>query len=168
MHEQIVKFDEWQTKLAPRLILGARGPSFLPNSQFVLMCCFLPSPGLWHAKYIEPAQRLLPYCKLAHIGVSPSIAKKHFWSTCSAFSLNYATLRGKEGADFRKACREEGKELYVWTVNDRKQMIQAVKWGAAVILTDKTADYLNLRGEMSSELHSPRRDGWTAHVEMWD
>lgn len=128
MHEQIIKFSGWQTELAPRLILG-----------------------LWHAKYIEPAQRILPYCKLAHIGVSPSIAKKFFWNACSAFSLNYATLIGKEGSDFRKACAREGKELYVWTVNDRKQMIQAVKWGAAVILTDRTADYLNLRGEMSKD-----------------
>ena len=85
--------------------------------------------GLWHAKYIEPAQRILPYCKLAHIGVSPSIATKFFWNACSAFSLNYATLIGKEGNEFRKRCNKEGKELYVWTVNDRKQMIQAIKWG---------------------------------------
>lgn len=28
MHEQIVKFDEWQTKLAPRLILGKWRPCF--------------------------------------------------------------------------------------------------------------------------------------------
>lgn len=110
--------------------------------------------GLWHAKYIEPAQRLLPYCKLAHIGVSPSIALKYFWTSCSAFSLNYATLIGKEGSDFRKLCRENGKELYVWTVNNRKEMIQAIKWGAEVILTDKTADYLNLRGEITSEFRS--------------
>lgn len=113
--------------------------------------------GLWHAKYIEPAKRILPYCKLAHIGVSPSIATKFFWSACSAFSLNYATLIGKEGQEFRKRCNKEGKELYVWTVNDRKQMIQAIKWGASVVLTDRTSEYLTLRGEMSSEysLFSP-------------
>lgn len=111
--------------------------------------------GLWHPQYIEPAQRLLPYCRLAHIGVSPAIALKHFWSSCSAFSLNYATLVGKEGAIFRKACHENGKELYVWTVNDRQQMIQAIKWGASVVLTDKTADYLNVRGEASSEFLLP-------------
>ncbi|KAK9897228.1 PLC-like phosphodiesterase [Cystobasidium minutum MCA 4210] len=143
MHEQISKFDEWQTQLAPRLILG-----------------------LWHAKYIEPAQRLLPYCKLAHIGVSPSIALKYFWNACSAFSLNYATLIGKEGSEFRRLCRENGKELYIWTVNDRKEMIQAIKWGAEVILTDKTADYLNLRGEMTKDWNTvskevDRLDAWS-------
>lgn len=56
---------------------------------------------------------------------------------------------------FRKLCEEEGKELYVWTVNDRRQMIQAIKWGAAVVLTDRTADYLNVRGEASSEFPFP-------------
>lgn len=153
MHEQIIKFDEWETVLAPRLILGECYSVFKggEKEQYIDPLVKL---GLWHAKYIEPAQRLLPYCKLAHIGVSPSIAKKFFWSSCSAFSLNYATLIGKEGKEFIKKCLNEGKELYVWTVNDRKQMIQAIKWGASVILTDRTAEYLNLRGEISSEFFS--------------
>lgn len=127
MRREIESFPGWETELAPRLILG-----------------------LWHAKYIEPAQRHLPYCRLAHIGVSPRVAKKYFWSACSAFSINYAALVGKEGQDFVAACKSAGKDLYVWTVNDRREMIQATKWGAKAILTDRTAAYLSLRGEMSS------------------
>lgn len=116
---------------------------------------FEPLPGLWHAKYIEPALRHLPYCRLAHIGVSPRVAKKYFWTACSAFSINYAALVGKEGQDFVAACKAAGKDLYVWTVNDRREMIQATKWGAKAILTDKTAAYLSLRGEMSSKPKIP-------------
>lgn len=128
MHEIIVLYPEWETRLAPRLILG-----------------------LWHAKYIEPAQRLLPYCRLAHIGVSPDVARKYFWEACEAFSLNYSSLLGKEGELFRKECKDAGKDLYVWTVNSRKEMINATTWGVKAILTDKTADYLTLKGEMSSK-----------------
>ena len=109
------------------------------------------NPGLWHCKYIEPAQRLLPYCRLAHIGISPAIARKYFWDACSAFSLNYSTLLGKEGADFRADCKAAKKDLYVWTVNERPQMIQATKWGVKAILTDRTADFLSLRRQMKSE-----------------
>ena len=114
--------------------------------------------GLWHCKYVEPAQRLLPYCRLAHIGISPSLARKYFWEACSAFSLNYATLVGKEGAEFRAACKVAKKDLYVWTVNDRREMIQATKWGVKAILTDKTAEFLSLRDQMSSKYLIPQTD----------
>ena len=87
--------------------------------------------------------------------MSPSVARKYFWTACSAFSLNYASLVNKDGQDFVKACKREGKDLYVWTVNDRAEMIQATKWGAKAILTDRTADFLTLRGEMSSACAAP-------------
>lgn len=83
--------------------------------------------------------------------MSPDIARKYFWAACSAFSLNYASLVSKDGEAFRAACRQAGKDLYVWTVNERSEMIQATKWGAKAVLTDRTADYLRVRGEMSSE-----------------
>lgn len=44
----------------------------------------------------------------------------------------------------------------VWTVNKRSEMIEATKWGAKAILTDRTADFLKLRDEMESELARAR------------
>lgn len=128
MHEIVTEYPNWETELAPRLILG-----------------------LWHPRYVEPAERLLPYCRRAHIGVSPSIALKYFWDSCFGFSLNFASLVTKEGEAFRRKCTEEGKELFVWTVNNRREMIAVANWGARAILTDKTADYLVLRDQMNSE-----------------
>ena len=39
----------------------------------------------------------------------------------------------------------------MWTVNSRREMIQATKWGAKAILTDKTAEFLELRKQMESD-----------------
>ena len=63
-----------------------------------------------------------------------------------------------------------GKELFVWTVNARNEMIEATKvrqaasclvvgieskfgaqWGVSAILTDRTADYLELRASMKGQ-----------------
>lgn len=38
----------------------------------------------------------------------------------------------------------------VWTVNKRAEMIEATKWGAKAILTDRTAEFLQLRQQMES------------------
>lgn len=85
----------------------------------------------------------------------------------TGFSINFATLAGTGGEAFREECRASGKELFVWTVNARNEMIEATKvrasialldvssrrrlpaqWGVKAILTDKTADYLELRASM--------------------
>lgn len=39
----------------------------------------------------------------------------------------------------------------VWTVNKRAEMIEATKWGAKAILTDRTAEFLKLREQMNGE-----------------
>jgi len=126
--QTVSSYPDWETELAPRIILG-----------------------LWHPKFIEPAKRLLPSCKRIHIGFSISLAKKFFWRDCSGFSINFATLATAEGKAFREDCRVAGKDVFVWTVNARNEMIEATKWQVKAILTDRTADYLALRTSMKDD-----------------
>ena len=152
MHDIVASYPDYETLLAPRLVLG-----------------------LWHPKYIEPATRLIPYIRLTHIGMSPALARKYFWASCGAFSMNFSCLVGADGEAFRQECKAANKDLCrpyslcvllvdpladhlapladVWTVNKRAEMIEATKWGAKAILTDRTADFLKLRGQMESELY---------------
>jgi phosphatidylglycerol phospholipase C len=88
MHAIISSHPGYETNLGPRLVLG-----------------------LWHPKYVEPAVRLLPYIKLAHIGMSPGMARKYFWKHCSSFSMNFSCLVSSDGEAFRRECRAEGKDL---------------------------------------------------------
>ena len=144
INELVVEYDEYETKLAPRLVLD-----------------------LWHPKYVEPAREILPYLRLAHIGLSPSIARRYFWDACESFSMNFACLVTSDGAQFRDECRRAGKDICVWTVNDRREMIEATKWGAKAILTDRTDDWLALKNEMLNDWDKVAKEtswvfGWTS------
>jgi hypothetical protein len=58
-------------------------------------------------------------------------------------------------------------DLYVWTVNSRREMIEATKWGARAILTDRTDALLALRAEMAQDYDKVAKEtswkfGWTS------
>jgi len=106
--------------------------------------------GLWHPKFIEPAKRILPYTRISHIGFSTAYARKHFWKHCESFSIHFAALVTPGGASFAADCAKEGKDLVVWTVNDRKQMILATKMGAQAVMTDETRKVIHWGREMET------------------
>ncbi|TDL29368.1 PLC-like phosphodiesterase [Rickenella mellea] len=128
MHKIISSHDEWETLLAPRIVLG-----------------------LWHPRFLEPAIRHLPYCRRSHIGLSPYIAREYFWDSCEAFSMNFGALATYEGEKFRRDCKVAGKKLMVWTVNDPRQMMEAVRWKVDAIITDVTKTWLDLRATLQAD-----------------
>jgi len=144
MHNIISSYDDWETALAPRILLG-----------------------LWHPRFLPHAERILPYCRRSHIGVSPTLVKKHFWESCEVFSMSFASLATAAGEKFRNSCKQAGKEIMVWTVNEVAHMMEAVRWGVTVILTDKTQAWLELRSglendyEKISAKHNSRLFLWT-------
>ena len=104
MHTIISAQDGWETRLAPRILLG-----------------------LWHPRFIPHAKTILPYCKRSFIGVSLTWAREYFWESCAVFSINFTILASWEGARFREECKRAGKKVAVWTVNEREQMLE-VRW----------------------------------------
>ncbi|KAB5593220.1 hypothetical protein CTheo_3302 [Ceratobasidium theobromae] len=94
--------EKWEETLAPRILLG-----------------------LWHPKFIEPATRILPTLRRAHIGMNPQIARRYFWNSCESFSIDFSSLSSADGEKFRKECKAANKKLLVWTVNRREEMIEA-------------------------------------------
>ena len=69
MHEIISAQPNWQTDLAPRILLG-----------------------LWHPRFLPYAKSILPYCRRSYIGISTTNASKFFWDDCEVFSINFAIL----------------------------------------------------------------------------
>ncbi|THH18212.1 hypothetical protein EW146_g2729, partial [Bondarzewia mesenterica] len=143
MHTVISSQPDWETLLAPRIILG-----------------------LWHPRFIGPAKQYMPYCCRSYIGLSIDIARKYFWDHCDAFSMWFPSLSTIDGERFRRECKKSGKQLMVWTVNEPAQMMeastfvsfgqskdsfgmgQAARWGVDAILTDVTKTWLNMRTEL--------------------
>ena len=78
MHKIISAQEDWQTALAPRVILG-----------------------LWHPRFILATIKIVPYLRRSYIGASISLARDYFWDYCHTFSVNFATLATTEGARFR-------------------------------------------------------------------
>ncbi|CAE6465623.1 unnamed protein product [Rhizoctonia solani] len=142
MHAIISAQDEWETTLAPRILLG-----------------------LWHPKFIEPATRVLPTLRRAHIGMSPRIARRYFWESCESFSLDFSSLSSGEGEKFRKDCKAAGKKLLVWTVNKREEMIEASRWGVDVILTDVTSVWLQLRQQLQADFEKTSKSN--SRLFLW-
>ncbi|KAI0921195.1 hypothetical protein AcW2_006246 [Taiwanofungus camphoratus] len=125
MHKIISAQPEWETVLAPRILLG-----------------------LWHTNFIPHAKVILPYCRRSYIGISLEVARKYFWDSCEVFSMHFAGLSTVDGERFRKECKQAGKQIMVWTVNEPVQMVEAVRWGVDVILTDVTQTWLDLRSAL--------------------
>lgn len=74
MHQIISKQPQWETALAPRILLG-----------------------LWHPKFLAFAKDRLPYCRRSYIGSSTYIARKYFWADCDAFSMSFGALTTMDG-----------------------------------------------------------------------
>ncbi|OJA19341.1 hypothetical protein AZE42_00409 [Rhizopogon vesiculosus] len=125
MHEIISAQPDWETKLAPRILLG-----------------------LWHPRFVAFAKARLPYCSRSYIGMSISIAREYFWDGVEVFSMSFSSLTNSDGQKFRNECKAAGKRIMVWTVNEPAHMMEAVRWGIDVILTDVTKKWLELRAAL--------------------
>jgi len=128
MNRIVSSFPEWETRLAPRIILG-----------------------IWHPRFLSSAKVHLPYCKRSHIGAAPNIARKYFWDDCDAFSMWFPSLATVDGERFRHECKKSGKKLMVWTVNNPAEMMEAVRWGVDAILTDVTKTWLDMRAALDGD-----------------
>jgi glycerophosphoryl diester phosphodiesterase len=131
MHDVISAQPDWQTKLAPRILLG-----------------------LWHPRFVAFAKTRLPYCRRSHIGQSISIAREYFWDGVEVFSMSFASLTTSDGLKFRNECKAAGKKIMVWTVNEPEHMMETVRWGIDVILTDVTKKWLELRAALQVDYDS--------------
>jgi len=128
MGEVITSQPDWETTLAPRILLG-----------------------LWHPGFLSFAKARLPYCRRSYIGNSPYIARKYFWNDCDAFSMDFGALTSNDGQKFRFECKAAGKNVMVWTVNKPDHMMEAVRWEVNAIITDVTKTWLDLRSALQTD-----------------
>jgi len=56
---------------------------------------------------------------------------------------------GPEGQAFLQECKQAGKDICVWTVNDEAEMKVAISWGVKAVLTDRVAVLTKIKNEVS-------------------
>lgn len=128
-------YPDYASDLGPRLILG-----------------------LWHPVFLDAALKHVPTMRRIHIGGSPWLATTYFWKHCDGFSMWFPSLVGADGQAFLEAAKRDGKDVFVWTVNRKDEMIEATRWGVKAILTDKTDLLQNVRENMNGQYQPSRRD----------
>ena len=74
MHDIVVAQPEWETRLAPRILLG-----------------------LWHPSFIKHAKEHLPYCRRSQIGGDLELSRRYFWDHVDAFSVWFGALTTADG-----------------------------------------------------------------------
>ncbi|WWD21001.1 hypothetical protein CI109_105482 [Kwoniella shandongensis] len=120
-------YEGWESRLAPRLILG-----------------------IWHPKFIVAATTILPYLPRYAITMSIAQCRKYFFDSCHGFSVMYAALASSEGQRFLKDCRANEKGICVWTVNDREEMRECTRWGVKSVISDKPELWRDLKKEIEA------------------
>jgi phosphatidylglycerol phospholipase C len=135
MKRIVEKYEGFATDLSPRLILG-----------------------LWHPIFLRAALEHVPTLRRVHIGGSPMLARTYFWKHCDGFSMWFPSLVSTEGQNFLQQAREDGKDVFVWTVNRRDEMIEATRYGVKAILTDKTDLLRDVRNEMQDDFVGARSE----------
>ncbi|PWN41500.1 PLC-like phosphodiesterase [Ceraceosorus guamensis] len=135
MKRVVSSYPNYEVELGPRLILG-----------------------LWHPGFIAPALEHVPSLRRIHIGGSPTVARTYFWKHCDGFSMWFASLVGAEGQAFLAQAKKENKDVFVWTVNRKDEMIEATRWGVKAILTDKTDLFQTVRVEMQRDFALTRSE----------
>lgn len=135
MKTTIQSYPDYETNLSPRLILG-----------------------LWHPVFLDAALTHVPTMRRIHIGGSPWLARTYFWKHCDGFSMWFPSLVGADGQAFLDQARNEGKDVFAWTVNRKDEMIEATRWGVKAILTDKTDLLQTVRTHMTDDFAEYRRN----------
>ncbi|GMK56672.1 hypothetical protein CspeluHIS016_0305120 [Cutaneotrichosporon spelunceum] len=126
--QALATVPQWETVLAPRIVLG-----------------------LWHPKFIEPAASILPTVRRFCISMSVAEVRKYFFDKCHGFSVWYPPLASAEGAKLRDDCAKAGKELCTWTVNSREEMLECARWGVTAIITDKPELWRDIKRDLDAD-----------------
>nr|GAT53224.1 predicted protein [Mycena chlorophos] len=131
MHTSISAFPDWETKLAPRILLG-----------------------LWHPKFIRAAKRILPYCRRSCISFSLWLARTYLWEDVECVSIAFNVLLSPDGQKLYQEAHQAGKRILVFTVNRQEHMMEMVRLQVDVILTDYPERYLELRSGLQKNYQS--------------
>ena len=92
INEIITSQPDWQSTLAPRIVLG-----------------------LWHPRFIAFAKVRLPYCRRSYIGRNTYIARKYFWNDCDAFSVAFSALTNADGEKYVTVIKSAAVPDIMWS-----------------------------------------------------
>jgi hypothetical protein len=100
--------------------------------------------------------------------MSVNTVREYFFQHCVGFSICFPALFSADGKRFRDEARAAGKKLTVWTVNDRSEMLECVRWGVRAVITDVPRTMVVLQKQVSCEWGVVKWFGWWILITRHD
>lgn len=125
--------------------------------------------GCWVGQQIPPVLKHLPGFPVSHIGFSTIYANQFFKVPNVSFNMFFATLYTYMGRRFIKKCKENGRPVFAWTVNEEDKMRWSIKKQLDGVITDDPKLFLEVCEEYDQS--NPRAGlsvrSFLQVVKMW-
>ncbi|KUJ18405.1 putative glycerophosphoryl diester phosphodiesterase [Mollisia scopiformis] len=123
--------------------------------------------GCWNAKYVPLCQKLLPRYPIAHIGWNIAYARQFLKVPNVHFNMLQPAMLGPFGAAFRRDVKKADRSLFLWTVNDEKNMRWCISKGIDGVITDDPKKYLELSESWKGGRANASLYNWAFLLVIW-
>jgi glycerophosphoryl diester phosphodiesterase len=100
--------------------------------------------GIWAAKYLSLCTRYLPEYPITHIGFSTCYARKFLAVPNVGFNMLQKVLLGPIGSTFIRDVKDAGRQIFVWTVNEKGLMKWSIQKEVDGVITDDTQKFMEV------------------------
>jgi glycerophosphoryl diester phosphodiesterase len=100
--------------------------------------------GIWAAKFLPLCIRYLPRFPITHIGFSTCYAREFLAVPNVGFNMLQKVLLGPIGSRFIRDVKDAGRQLFVWTVNERNLMKWSIQKEVDGVITDDVQKFRDL------------------------
>jgi glycerophosphoryl diester phosphodiesterase len=94
--------------------------------------------GIWAAKFLPLCTNYLPRFPTTYIGFSTCYARKFLAVPNVSFTMLQKVLLGPVGTRFIRDVKDAGRQLFVWTVNEKNLMKWSIQKEVDGVITDDT------------------------------
>lgn len=115
--------------------------------------------GCWTAKHLRLCREVLPEFAVANIGFVGALAQEYLEVSNVAMNMRQETLFGFGGPRFRNRCKDEGRPVYAWTVNEESWMKWCIESKIDCVVTDDPRLYLEVCGSHQGEQAGSKNKG---------
>jgi glycerophosphoryl diester phosphodiesterase len=107
--------------------------------------------GIWAAKFLPLCTHYLPGYAITHIGFSTCYARQFLAVPNVGFNMLQKVLLGPIGSKFIREVKEAGRQLLVWTVNEKNLMRWSIQKGVDGVITDDVKKFRDICDEWTDD-----------------
>ncbi|RHZ75552.1 hypothetical protein Glove_212g107 [Diversispora epigaea] len=109
--------------------------------------------GVWNSEFLIRTQELFSIfhnnkIPISHIGDNVTLARTEFFDNVESYNLDYIVIL-KDITGFAKQIKIRGRKLFVWTVDEEKDIEISMLFGVDAILSNDPLKCINVRRRLS-------------------